>query len=343
MLSFAWPWLLLLLPLPLLLRSRDKQQHQGTALQVPFFAQAEVALQGHQQNQTVANNNWQRFCFAGLVWLCLIIAICRPQWLGQPVPLATNARDLMLAVDISPSMQEQDMILQGQQVDRLNVVKKVVNEFIQLRQGDRLGLILFGAQPYMQVPLTFDLQTLADLLAEATLGIAGNATAIGDAIGLAIKRLRDRPAESRVLILLTDGANTGGEVGPDEAARLAAEAGITVYTIGIGADEILRRSLFGMRRVNPSADLDERLLKRIASATGGQYFRARNSEELSEIYGLINDLEPINQDDRFYRPSTEKYYYPLALACLLTAIHWLLGQLRTLQRSKLRNPDGSSL
>jgi len=343
MLSFAWPWLLLLLPLPVLLRPRDKQQRQGTAVQVPFFAQAQDALQGYQQKQTVAKNNWRRLCFAGLVWLCLIIAVCRPQWLGQPVPLSTDARDLMLAVDISPSMQEQDMLLGGQQVDRLKVVKNVVNEFIQIRQGDRLGLILFGAQPYMQVPLTFDLQTVANLLDEATLGIAGNATAIGDAIGLAIKRLRGQPAQSRVLILLTDGANTGGEVGPDEAARLAAEAGITVYTVGIGADEIVRRSLFGMRRVNPSADLDERLLKRIANATGGQYFRARNTEELSTIYGLINELEPINQNDRFYRPSTEKYYYPLAVACLLTAIHWLLGQIRALRRSKASNPDGVTL
>jgi Ca-activated chloride channel family protein len=325
MLNFAWPWMILLLALPLLFRPQQGRGKQSTAIQVPFFAQAEEALHGYQAGTSEATNtHWVNTLILILAWLSLVVAICRPQWQGQPVLLPTEARDLMLAVDISPSMQEQDLLLKGQQANRLEVVKSVVSEFIAVRKGDRIGLILFGAQPYIQVPLTFDLPTVKELLDEATLGIAGNATAIGDAIGLAIKRLRNRPSQSRVLVMLTDGANTGGEVSPDEAAKLAKEAGIKVYTIGVGADEILRRSLFGYRKENPSADLDERLLTRIADTTGGKYFRARNTDQLESIYELINSLEPVEQDERFYRPSSEMYYYPLALASLLLPVYWLL-------------------
>ena len=324
MLSFAWPWLLLLIALPWLIRSK-RSGRQSTAVRVPFFDQAEAALAGYERTATTGISfAWRPVLLPGLAWICFILAVCRPQWLGQPIPVPSEARDLMLAVDISPSMQETDLQLGGQRVNRLEVVKSVVREFIGERQGDRIGLILFGAQPYVQVPLTFDLRTVSKLLDEATLGIAGNATAIGDALGLAIKRLRDRPATSRILVMLTDGANTGGEVSPDEAANLAAEAGIKVYTIGVGADEILRRSLLGFRRDNPSADLDERLLKRIAATTAGQYFRARDADELARIYEVIGELEPVEQAERFYRPSTEKYTIPLAIACLLLIIHWLL-------------------
>jgi len=337
MLGFAWPWLILLLPLPLLWRPKAEPERWGTAVQVPFFAQAQQALHGYGDEARVSpGKHWRHHLLLLLAWLCLVLAVCRPQWQGQPIPLANDARDLLLAVDISPSMQEEDMLLEGQRANRLQVVKSVVSEFIEERQGDRLGLILFGAQPYIQVPLTFDLTTVADLLEEATLGIAGNATAIGDALGLAIKRLRERPAASRVLVLLTDGANTSGEVTPDEAAELAAKAGIKVYTVGIGADEVLRRSLFGVRRHNPSADLDERLLKRIANTTGGQYFRARNTEELRLIYQAINELEPVLQDERFYRPTTEKYYIPLALACLLWSLHGLSKKIRRKYRNHNR-------
>ena len=310
---------------------------------MPFFTQAETALSDYSTaTPKQTENSWRSVILLSLAWSFMVFAVCRPQWQGQPVPLPTEARDLLLAVDISPSMQEKDLLLKGYQANRLEVVKSVVSEFLDNRQGDRVGLILFGAQPYVQVPLTFDLQTVADLLTEATLGIAGNATAIGDALGLAIKRLRDRPANSRILILLTDGANTGGEVSPDQAAEKAAEAGIKVYTIGVGADEVIRRGFFGFRKKNPSADLDEALLRRIADTTQGQYYRARNTGELEQIYEVINELEPVAQDERVYRPATEWYHYPLSLSCLLLLIHWLFRQAETLwQKHSVRLKRGT--
>ncbi|WP_094711082.1 VWA domain-containing protein [Hahella sp. CCB-MM4] len=327
MLTFAWPWLLILLPLPWLLRKRSKPEvTSSTAVKVPFYKQAESALAGYgaQRTSRPGRSLWSKLLLL-LAWVFLIAACTRPQWLGDPIPVKTEARDLMLAVDISPSMQETDLLLKGYQATRLEVVKSVVTEFIKQRQGDRMGLILFGAQPYIQVPLTFDLTTVSQLLDEAALGIAGNATAIGDSIGLAIKRLRERPADSRVLILLTDGANTGGEVSPEQAATLAAEAGVKIYTIGVGADEVLRRGLFGYHKENPSSDLDEKLLQKIASDTGGQYFRARNTSELELIYESINQLEPIEQDQRVYRPTTEYYAVPLAIALILLLVFWAFG------------------
>lgn len=220
----------------------------------------------------------------------------------------------MLAIDISPSMQETDMPLNGREATRLQVVKSVVSEFIEQRRGDRLGLILFGSQPYIQAPLSFDTVTIDTLLQEAFLGMAGDATSIGDAIALGVKRLRERPEQSRVLILMSDGANTSGEIPPEKAAQLAQQEQVKIYTVGIGADEMYRRSFFGTRKVNPSADLDEDMLTLIAQQTGGQYFRARNTEELNQIYSLINALEPLEQETRSYRPTKALFYWFLAAA-----------------------------
>jgi len=208
----------------------------------------------------------------------------------------------------------------GQQVtDRLTAVKAVAGNFIEHRKGDRLGLILFGDQAYLQTPLTFDRETVRTLLNEAAIGLAGKSTAIGDAIGLAVKRLRERPAENRVLILLTDGANTSGSVDPLKAADLAAREGVRIYTIGVGADEMLVRGFFGTQRV-PSNELDEATLTAIAQKTGGQYFRARDIESLQKIYALLDKLEPVSQDEETFRPIHELYAWPLSGALLLTAL-----------------------
>jgi Ca-activated chloride channel family protein len=212
------------------------------------------------------------------------------------------------------------MVLQGRSINRLQAVKRVLDDFIDQREGDRLGLILFGTEPYVQAPLTFDRETVRTLLFEAGLGMAGRATAIGDAIGLSVKRLRERPQEQRVVILLTDGANTAGQVSPDKATEIAQAAGVRLYTIGIGADTMIQRGLLGSRRVNPSRDLDEELLTRMAEQTGGRYFRARSLPELEMIYDSINQLEPIEQDGQFYRPVTELYAWPAGIAAGL----WLL-------------------
>jgi len=215
-------------------------------------------------------------------------------------------------------MEEKDFIVNNEAVDRLTATKVVASQFIAKRVGDRLGLILFGTNAYLQTPLTFDRKTVQILLNEAALGLAGESTAIGDAIGLAIKRLKSQEASSRVLILLTDGANTAGNVTPLKAAELAAEHQLKIYTIGIGADEMIIKSFFGARKVNPSRDLDEKTLTAIAEKTGGQYFRARDTAELTKIYQLLDELEPVEKDKQYFRPRSELFFWPLGLALIMT-------------------------
>ncbi len=205
----------------------------------------------------------------------------------------------------------------------IGAVKAVMSDFVERREGDRLGLILFGTQAYVQAPLTFDHPTVERFLAEAEIGFAGEKTAIGDAIGLSVKRLLASEADSRVLVLLTDGTNTAGEVSPLEAARVAAEQGIRIYTLGFGAEEIEIPGLFGSRRVNPSAELDEKTLRQIAGDTGGQYFRARNLDELQAIYQALDELEPTSQSGSLVRPRIAYFHWPLALALLLS-VCWAL-------------------
>lgn len=326
MIELEWPILLWLLPLPALLRwwLPARTVAEQAALKVPFLDDF-----GSGESRVVSQARRWPLWLAALAWTCLVFAAARPQWLGDPLEQAVSGRDLMLAVDVSGSMQEEDFILDKQRVDRLTAIKQVAGEFIQRRIGDRLGLILFGTQAYLHVPLTFDRKTVQTLLNEAFIGITEDdpKTSIGDAIGLAIKRLQDQKDASRVLILLTDGANTAGELTPLKAAELAAEHKLKIYTIGIGADEILVRSLFGTRRVNPSADLDEKTLTAIADTTGGHYFRAHNTEELDQIYRMLDQLEPVEKDKQYFRPRSELFHWPLALALLLTG--WLtLARLR---------------
>lgn len=317
MIHFEWPWLLLSLPLPLLVRwlLPARMTMTQAALKVPFlddFSAAETKMVSQQQK-------WP-LLLAAIAWILLVIACIRPQWLGEPVEQAVSGRDLMLAVDLSGSMEVQDFVINKRAVDRLTAIKWVATDFINRRVGDRIGLILFGTQAYLQTPLTFDRKTVMTLLNESAIGLAGDNTAIGDAIGLAIKRLKNQPADSRVLILLTDGANTAGEVAPLKAAELAAANQLKIYTIGVGADEMIVRNFFGARKVNPSADLDEGTLVKIAESTGGRYFRARNADELNNIYMLLDKLEPVEKDKQFFRPRIELFYWPLALALLLTGI-----------------------
>jgi Ca-activated chloride channel family protein len=258
---------------------------------------------------------------AALSWVLLVTAAARPEWIGDPVDIAVSGRDLMMAVDLSGSMDTQDFVFNDKAIDRLTAAKIVAGDFIDRRKGDRIGLILFGEQAYVQTPLTFDRKTVKTLLYEAFINLAGRRTAIGDAIGLAIKRLQENEDKQRVLILMTDGASNAGEIEPLVAADLAAKADMTIYTIGIGADEILRRSFFGrVQRFNPSSDLDEETLKAIAEKTGGRYFRARNTEELEQIYALLDELEPLEKESRSFRPTRALFYWPLGLALFITFI-----------------------
>lgn len=329
MLELAWPWFLIASALPLLVArlAPPAIPRAGGALRVPFYQ----ASQGWEPPGT-SRMPRTATALAILAWLFLVLAAARPQWVGEPLGLPVTGRDLLLAVDLSGSMKTRDMTEAGERVARLEVVKRVAREFIDRRDGDRVGLILFGTRAYLQAPLTFDLGAVGTLLGQAVLGLAGEQTAIGDAIGLGVKRLRERPADNRVLVLLTDGANTAGEIEPLQAARLAAADGLRIYTIGVGADELMVRSLLGTQRVNPSADLDEETLSAIATMTGGRYFRARDTDELENIYRLIDGLEPAARGEALLRPRTELFHWPLAAATVISlglALGLLLPPWRT--------------
>jgi Ca-activated chloride channel family protein len=317
MIHFEWPWLLAALPLPLLIRwlAPAKMPVEQAALKVPF-------LDDFSDGETRAISQTQQWplWLAAIAWLLLVVACARPQWLGEPIEQAVSGRDLMLAVDLSGSMEEQDFVINKRSVDRLTAAKGVASDFINRRVGDRVGLILFGTQAYLQTPLTFDRKTVMTLLNESVIGLAGDNTAIGDAIGLAVKRLKNEQTNSRVLVLMTDGANTAGEISPLKAAELAAANHLKIYTIGIGADEMIVRSFFGNRKVNPSVDLDEKSLIKIAESTGGQYYRARNTDELNNIYMRLDELEPVEKDKQYFRPRSELYYWPLSLALGLATV-----------------------
>lgn len=318
MFEFAWPWAFLFLPLPWLIRTTvpAAKIEQSAALKVPFL----YDFEHHRSAGPGRNLEFWHLLLAVLIWCLLVAACARPQWLGEPVQQSISGRDLLMAVDLSGSMQEQDFLLDDKAIDRLSATKWVASRFIDRRVGDRVGLILFGDQAYLQAPLTFDRTTVETFLDEAAIGLAGKQTAIGDAIGLAVKRLKKNPSDQKVLILLTDGANTAGLVSPMKAAELAAKENLKIYTIGIGADEMVIRSFFGSRRVNPSADLDEKTLTKIAELTGGRYFRARDTQELEKIYALLDTLEPVEKDQQFYRPKIALFYWPLGLALILSLL-----------------------
>ena len=322
MLTLAWAWLLLLLPLPLIFRKKQQDIEISGHLHLPG-----IAINGSQQIEQAPASRIAYW----IIWVLLIIAVARPLWMGDPIELPSKGRDLMVAVDLSGSMQIEDMVLEGQNVNRFTLVQSVVSDFIERRKGDKLGLILFADHAYLQAPLTQDRRSVAQFLKEAQIGLVGKQTAIGEAIALGVKRFDLVEESNRVLILLTDGSNNSGSISPEQAAQIAAKRGIKIYSIGVGADVMERRTLFGKERVNPSMDLDENQLTSLAETTGGQYFRARNAQELEQIYQEIDKLEPISRDQISYRPQAELFYLPLAVA-LLVSILMALAQLPMIRR-----------
>jgi len=326
-----------LLPLPYLhYRWRRVAAPGGAALFLPFAA---ALFEGSVAALKPAGR-WRPWVFAAL-WLLLLAAAMRPQWLGDPLPAPTTGRRIIIAVDVSGSMSTPDM---ANNESRLQVVQRVAGQFIEGRHGDQVGLILFGTQPYVQAPLTPDLDTVHRFLDEAVVGVAGRETAIGDAIGMAIKRLRaeraagggtpgesrpgadaDRPpprslADRTVLILLTDGQSNAGAIQPLQAARFAAQTGLRIYTIGVGA--AAQPGFFGFAGNN---DLDEGTLKEIAKITGGRYFRATDADALQAVYQQIDELEPVAGRDQWLRPTDEWFFYPLGLALVVSLPAALLG------------------
>lgn len=327
MIEIAWPYVFLLIPLPWLVYRYFPSCNWNASLplKVPVWDDFVVFQKNHGLRIPSRNLSW-----AFTIWFLLLTSASRPQHLGERVEIPQSGRDLMLAVDLSGSMQFKDFEINGQLTDRLSALKVIVSDFIERRKGDRVGLILFGAQAYLQTPLTFDLATVEQLLMESFIGLAGNETAIGDAIGLAVKQLRDSPEKSRVLVLLTDGNSNAGELSVEKAAELSEHAKLKIYTVAIGSKEAVVPSFFGPRRVALSSEIDEELLRKVAEKTGGQYFRAYNTAELAQIYRLIDQLEMIERTNQSFRPVDELYAWPLgaAFACMGIWVFYSLGRRR---------------
>jgi len=319
MIEFLFPWAFLLLPLPFILRVLFKPATPAPdgALRVPFFQR--LLGQAGSVGSKAMSHPW-RYLIATAVWGLLICAFARPVFVGNELPLPVEGRNLMMAIDLSASMDRQDFTVDGRPTNRLSVVKAAADDFIQRRKGDRIGLVLFSDRAYLQAPLTLDREVVRTLLDEAQVGLTGTQTAIGDAIGIAVKRLKDQPASSRVLILLTDGASNTGVIQPLQAAELAKDMGIRIYTIGVGADRMAVQTAFGREIVNPSEDLDEATLTKIARLTGGRYFRAQDVKGLAGIYALLDKLEPASGEPLYIRPSVSLYFWPLSAALILTML-----------------------
>lgn len=323
MFNFHWPWMILLLALPLALwlrgrnranLSMDRQERQVTLLH-PALRNLQAAFDTERPAMSIGSRIF--FSLLGLVWLGLVLAMMRPQWLEPFTEQRTEGYDLMLAVDASHSMEALDFTVEGRQVSRMRIVKGVMARFIEGRVNDRVGLIIFGSQAFVLSPLTIDRKAVSALLGNLVPRIAGDGTAMGDALGLGVKKLRERPPGSRVLVLIADGENTSGTIPPLEAARLAAREGIRIYAIGVGSDQEEVPIIEDGRLVTrDDLGFDEDVMRRIANSTGGAYFRATDATALEAIYQRIDELEKSEAESRTVMIPHPLYRWPLALAVL---------------------------
>ena len=338
MLTFTYPWLFLLAPLPWLIRKILPAHHElKAAVRVPFLQRlAKLAGLEAKRGVAVAKRPVFQWLVLSLAWLLVVAAIARPQWLEEPIIKELPMRDLLLAVDLSGSMEAQDFTdAGGKTVDRLTAVKQVLDTFLARRDGDRVGLILFGSAAFVQVPFTDDLDVVSELLDEAQIRMLGPRTMLGDAMGLAINLFERSEVDERVLIVLTDGNDTGSLVPPARAAEIARDNGVVVHTIAIG---------------DPTASgeqaLDEKTLENIAETTGGGYFHANDTEELAAIYDHLDEINPRQVETQSYRPLTDLYYWPLAGLVLLTLLYIMMLEIRlryfARQLDSLAPPEGAS-
>lgn len=321
--GFAWAWAWWLLPLPVLVRmALPPRRGSAPALRVPWSGRL-GEVEGWARRPRLDAAWW----LPALAWVLLCAAAARPQQWGQAHVPSAQARQMLLAVDLSGSMNETDMHLGTQVVDRLTAAKAVIADFLERRAGDRVGLLVFGQRAYMLVPLTLDRASVRSQLRDSVAGLAGRETALGDAIGLAVKRLREQPPGQRVLVLLTDGVNTAGALDPLKAAELARTEGVRVYAIAFGGGAV-GLNLFGMPvpLAQDGEDVDEGTLRQVAQMTGGRFFRARDTAELAGIYAELDRLEPISAAAEPVRPRIERYPWPLAMALLLGLAAWPLGR-----------------
>lgn len=309
--GFAWPWLIAAIPLPWLVHALlPARASQLPALRVPWGERLRKVASGGPLQASPHGFPW----LAMLAWSLLCLAAARPQELGSPIAPPQVGRDMMLAVDLSASMGEEDMEVGGRLVDRLTAAKAVLADFLDRRVGDRIGLVVFGDRAFALTPLTLDRDSVRQQLDASVVGLAGRATALGDAIALSTKRLQQQKAEQRVLIVLTDGVNTAGVLEPAKAAQIARDAGVRVHTIAFGGEGGGALSVFGFSLPTGGDEVDEAGLQKIAQLTGGRFFRARDTKALAGIYAEIDALEPVKRQGQAVRPKIERYPWPLGLA-----------------------------
>ncbi|MCO4322003.1 VWA domain-containing protein [Aliidiomarina quisquiliarum] len=318
MFEFGFVWVLMLLPLPLLLLLSNRKQQARLTIRFPgVAARLPTAALSHQ-------SSWRsfvhRYLVPMLIWLCVVLAAAQPRWVGEPIAQQKEAREILIALDLSGSMRQEDMVMNGQRVTRLYAAHHILGDFIRRRQGDRIGLIIYADTAHLYVPMTADLDTVARLAEEAEIGLVGQSTALGDAIGLSIKYFLDRSSNQRVILMLTDGMVNSGNLSAEQALLLAKNNDVRIHTIGIGSDEMIVPGLFGDRRVNPSQELNEDFLTEVAAVTGGEYFRARNVNEMERVYQIIDELEPLASGEHYFRPQKSLVYWPLAAAMLLVLL-----------------------
>ncbi len=311
-LTFAWPYAAILF-LVLIFWLFKKYNYKNNDF---IYSYIFVIIEKFNTSKIQKSNS---LIYFALIWCLLILALMRPQFVGNQIELPQMGRNLMLAIDISESMQIEDMQINGQTTNRLNAVKKVVTEFINRRKSDFIGLVLFGSESFLHAPLSSDHKTIAKFLLEAQIGFLGPKTAIGEALLLGIKKLSEQNNGDKVLILLTDGQNNSGFIEPLDAANIAVEKGVKIYIIGVGSEKMIVNSFFGPSVVNPSQDLEESesLLKHIAKITNGAYFRSTDTDSLETIYKKLDELEPSIKENQGLILRKELFYWPLSIALLL--------------------------
>lgn len=321
----AW---LLLLPLVVYFMFPAIKKTYGDALKVPFLADIKQiqSVSGKGISFKPAVFSAIKIFLLALVWVLMVLALCRPQWVGKPIPVKNEGREILLVVDISNSMSEDDFQYKNKMYSRLTAVKNVIDNFIDKRTSDRIGLVLFGTQAYLQAPLTYDKQSVKEILWNADAGMAGNSTSIGDAVGVALKNLAESEGkpENKVIILLTDGENNDGSLSLPQAIALAKEEGVKIYTIGAGSDS--ENFFGGLFSIPVNTGLDEESLQALAEETKGNYFRAKDVNSLFQIYNEIDKLEPMTSEGRYVQEVKELYPYAAAMALILFMILALLAK-----------------
>lgn len=321
MLSWSFPWVFLLLPLPwLAYRFLPPYRTSRDSVRAPFFERL-IAVTGQKPGpgSVILRRVLSQQVWLLIAWLLVITSLAKPIWLEDPIEQTESARDLMIAVDLSGSMAETDFVTpEGERIDRLSAVKQVLADFVAAREHDRLGLIVFGSAPYLQVPFTDDHATWLQLLDETRVAMAGQSTMMGDAMGLAIKMFETSEVENRMLIVLSDGNDTGSRVPPIEAAKIARQKDITIYNVAIGDPET---------EGNEALDLEA--LAEVSDVTGGATFIASDREGLADAYAAIDELEPEAFDTLSFRPRHTLHHYPImalvAVTLLQVLAHLLLG------------------